>query len=799
MLGSLFSLLLLFLPGYSLLSLEPVNKRLGFKTIDRILFGAICWIFYVVTTTVITRIIAPHLVNETLWVNYILGSVLLGFGAFSTFKRFLKKDVSLHFNLQRITFGGTLPFLVPVLIFTVIITLYTPLIYQWDALGSYLLLGRQLVAEVPSGGGFPSFGDCMPVVPVLYAWFFLLSDTPILRFVPLLIFLWTILVVYALGRKLFPENPHVSYISIVSLASMGSLQWYMAKTSLYPDLLFIFLSACSIYTLIHTREKQTNQVIYLMLGINLALVCLSKQFGVAQVWFVMAVLLSTWFRKRLNSRIWALGVGTFLVAPLIVYYFGLGFVFGLLEGARVSTIYKSLILAAFLPLLFFSALKLRNLQGPRLRGYRIAIIVIPLLLPTLFSVHNFFSIGVPFGFMKAPYIQRISDLGMTFSINTKSSIPSPSLQDLFLKLKDPFLINTFMTTNLVPFLASTSALFLSKSKRLSNNSYLLLAWFFYWLFIFYFQFLPEPLMNYARRRLLLMAIPLSLMVGHGVQRLTSNSWPSWVGTLTYTSITSASLAYLWFFRLDRSQWWLRNLTSLISSTAKANLLEVFFYCLPWVLLIFLARLKRITFITRYPPKVRVYSEKINRSIDGWSIVSMTLLIVLAIAPMMLVNYATRFPERWDPAYYDEADSVKMYSDHGFTPPIDFYCSQLDESDSVSITFGTAPIRYFSNHTFIDLNHPRNWLIHLPLVRSDSVVDLVTYLQRSNIRYFLIPNEVRPERARYEGALETSTLFNLIEASAVVTTNDGQVFKFEKLAEFIPVDLYALTPLPTPSG
>jgi hypothetical protein len=150
---------------------------------------------------------------------------------------------------------------------------------------------------------------------------------------------------------------------------------------------------------------------------------------------------------------------------------------------------------------------------------------------------------------------------------------------------------------------------------------------------------------------------------------------------------------------------------------------------------------------------------------------------------------------WNPAYYDEADSVKPHQYHFFIPILDFYNSQLSNDDYVTIGFGVSPFEYLLNRPFIDLDHPRNWLLYLPLFKLNSTDELLNYLEELDARYFLIPTEYYVFRDKYESALKNSTLFNLIETTEVFASNDGQIYRFKRLAQFSPLVLYVLERLP----
>ena len=62
----------------------------------------------------------------------------------------------------------------------------------------------------------------MPVVPIIYSWFYYICDNPILRFFPIGLFIFVIILVYKIGNIIFLDNKYISYLSVISFISMIS-------------------------------------------------------------------------------------------------------------------------------------------------------------------------------------------------------------------------------------------------------------------------------------------------------------------------------------------------------------------------------------------------------------------------------------------------------------------------------------------------------------------------------------------------------------------------------------------------
>jgi len=780
---SIVSLLLIVLPGYSLFHISWICNKTNFNNMEKFLFGFTIWIFYIVSTIMIMNIIFPNYLNYIYWFNYLLGFILVGYFFYIKIPRFLlnlSKNYKIKLNLMNITRGGSLLFLLFMITFLFIITFYTPIIYQYDALAWYLPEGRQFIKRSSYlSGTWPTFGDTMPVMPIIYSWFYYLSDTPLIRLIPFSFLFLIILLVYTLGIKLSPTNIYVAHISVISLVSMTSLQWYMAKTSLYLDIGFIFLAATSLYALLLTLENKSTQVNFLILGINLSILTLSKEFGIFQAWFIIVFLFFSRFKEIINNRIksWILSIS--LLLPFLMYYliFKIIFSFYNIDTSGNIMPFRFFIVITFLFLFKFTFTKI-NFEVIKFSLFNVILFIIPLFVPIIFIINNLYVIGVPFGTLKEPYVQSLLKLGIIFGYWKPPLISLHSVLDIFFT-------HTIMNINLVPFIIFIIVIliptFLKKINWISN---LLALWFFYSLFIFYF--ISYGTLNGGMvRRILPMAIPMSLMVGKGVHYLVSyKKWSNKVNLITYMSANSLSLAYLWFIKFDITKWWFKNLNSLIQNNKWISYIEFFIYTIPWFLLIILMKKSNSRF-----SRLKRSGKKV------WFMINIILILISVIISIAIFSQSARHVISWNPAYYDEADSVKHYENHFFIPILEFYNSRLSEDESVTIGFGVSPFEYLLKRSFIDLNHPRNWLLYLPLFKLNSTDELLNYLEELDARYFLIPTEKYVFRDKYDSALKNSTLFNLIETSKVFTRTDGQMYLFKRLAEFNPFVLYVLERLP----
>ncbi|MFX0136551.1 MAG: hypothetical protein ACFFDN_23125, partial [Candidatus Hodarchaeota archaeon] len=657
--------------------------------------------------------ISPYYLKYVYCFNYFLGSLLVGYVFFTDIARVRVRKYQIRFSLMSITLGGTLPSILLLIGFIVIITLYTPIIYQYDALARYLIEGRQLVEGSSSiVGTWPMFGDSMPIMSIISSWFFYLSDTPILRFISLTFLFFTIILVYNMGRKFTPENYHVSYVSILALISMISLQWYMAKTSLYIDLCFIFFAASSIYSLMIILEDGTKKIKFFLLGINLSLLLLTKEYGIFHIWFIIGFIIFSQYYKTIKKTYVSLYYNLFLIIPFGVHIFYNFVIYLFTKNINIisSIIFQliSIIISSILQIIIFIS---GNIKSKKINFYNFTIVIIPIFISLLFFINNFILFGTPLGTFKIKYIKALYDINIIYTVKTISQIS-------YLNIPNLFFSNGILAVNLFPIIFYLITSLIQRVHKIQDrNSILLISWFFYSLLLLYYVNLGYIEGGYIRR-ILVFAIPIALMVGKGIQNLLEENFlPHYIGNLTYIFSNSLFLTNIWLIKLESTEWWLRNLDSVVINFVYAHPIEIFFYALPWLFFYIYIKFRKNNFIIK-----KIYSKNIRTK------VSIIIIIISIITPSIIFYQAIKYQKTWNPSYYDEADAVKSYDNHWFIPVLDFYDSQLRDDNYSTVGFGVMPLQYFLKRPFIDLNHPRNWLIYLPLFQSISIDSLLNYLE-----------------------------------------------------------------------
>ncbi|MFX0135782.1 MAG: hypothetical protein ACFFDN_19220, partial [Candidatus Hodarchaeota archaeon] len=398
----------------------------------------------------------------------------------------------------------------------------------------------------------------------------------------------------------------------------------------------------------------------------------------------------------------------------------------------------------------------------------IIFIILPFLIAIIFFTYNIYNINTLVGSFMEVYIQRLSTMKIIFPRFEPSG---PFKHFIYFKPYDIFITNSFIVINLIPFLAFFKDIVWKHMKNNKSSNYLFF-WFLYALFLYYY-FSYGYIKGDSIRVLLPLSIPITLMIGKGAYNVMSgNYWPNWMNVMIYINFASMYLAYLYFFKLDNTKWWMINFNKLTNNLLNASYLEILCYTLPWIFVIIIKKINlNMSFLKRY--------------------LIIIFIITLSVVPASLFIQSLKYVNTYDPRYYDTAYSVENYANHWLIPVIEYYDSHMHDDVGVTIGFGVTSLKYFLKRSFIDLSHPRNWIIYLPLFQNMTGEEVLEYLDKFNIKFFLIPTKLYYTREIYEAALHYSTLFNLIEKNATITHDDSQIFKFKKIEELGAFNLYTI--------
>ena len=153
-----------------------------------------------------------------------------------------------------------------------------------------------------------------PLLPIIYAWVILFTNGLYLRFLPIIYFLLTNLVIFQLSSQVSEKN---GLISVAVFSSMLCIQMLVALCGLYLDLACIFYTTTSIYAVIRMQTEKSHGLIWcIFLGISCALNTLTNEIGVVMAFLIFSFYMLGLFHNVIGKLFFALTIS----APFIFQF-----------------------------------------------------------------------------------------------------------------------------------------------------------------------------------------------------------------------------------------------------------------------------------------------------------------------------------------------------------------------------------------------------------------------------------------------------------------------------------------------
>jgi hypothetical protein len=691
----------------------------------------------------------------------------------------------IHIRIQHPRSWIPLPYILAILVFLTLITLYTPIITQYDALSSYLQITRDLASGYNSPI-HPSFVDRPPAVPILYSLVYLFGGLSAVRMVPLIFLGVLLVVIYKSAAVIEPKYATVRWVSVIAMCSMLVLYIYMSKWSLYVDLGFTLFLSILCYVLLLMYNGRKDNAVFSVFGMISALSIITKEFGVFYFWIFLWLLLVL-FRKSVFGKVverilWS----SLLLSPFLIYHLLSSNIF--LAKTVQANITELTLFRIILVILFFAVFIVLGLpkfiRNISRKNLLVVIVVLPLLISGGYLAHNYLTIGSPFGSYVSFYRAFLRSVGI--EIPGSQIISQSNLGTYLMEAPNFFLSTMLCAPNIIPLLLGLLITFREK-----NDKYkVIVFWFLFSLLFFSFLNLNQLERGFVRY-LMPLTVPSVLLIGIGVHSLLvisriqlSNS------SILYLIINTFSLFYIWFIKGNGSWWWLNNLQNITNQSPLATLSDLSFYTVLWIPLLLYAIIKHKWKTNFSMPKI---------SFNGkWKKILIIPIFLSLLVPFHMLYVTIGYVDKasWNPDYHNQPESILDYSGDHFIEVIKYYQNNLNHDHATTLGMGVSPLDFMLNRPFIDLASDRNKIYFLDLLQEQDLEIVIQTLEKWNISYFLIPREDSGFRIREFTAIsKNSTLFTLIIRSERLSIPQLGNYEFIKLASFKLFDLYILKKIP----
>ena len=618
----------------------------------------------------------------------------------------------------------------------VIITLYSPIIWNWDALAIYLSVAKGIVAT----GGLnynpylPAIAEIStaypPVLPILYAWVMSIVGK-YFRLIPLMFLFIAGLSVYKIGNLVLGNHGY-SFVVLATFLSIPGVQILTGMEGLLADLAFIAYTSAAIYFFISgLLEKDRKKIGLSALAISLSM--LTKGLGVP-IYFLLLAFMVVALQTRFNVR------ASFFATTVSMF----PFLFQFLYPIAVKVIKQSVTRVDVMELsylsntiLFFLFSVLFYLVFKNIKGAEFKANVGDILIFLIFS-----NLGTPF------FIRNIINMKMVsteFLLTSIEIVRDPILRSIFrpppqINILIKFQFQRLFMSGLVgaPFaipvtVGIISFLYTAKKRKNVALSFLL-ACFWELLLIWSFNF-NNSFEVWEFRRPTYFTPLLSIFIVDGIitllKRLRVND-ELLPGVFLFH--TTLSTIYIWYSKVSSNH---LSAGAWVGRASVANIADIFIFAsffLFGVLVSILVNEKTIILHVNALGNTKVWKKSL----------ALILLIVIVLvnicSNLIIISLVLSQITEWNPSYYDTLRSVRYQSQAQALDyeDVEEYFSSNTINKSIILTIGTPFLPYIANNTIIALDNPFSYDYLKPLLEIRDVTQLINRLNQLHINFFLVP-------------------------------------------------------------
>jgi hypothetical protein len=771
--------LLFFLPGILSLHIYLKSKNRTLPFFDLVLAGAILWNFF---------FLVPSLLLG-LFTSFVQGFfsvfMVLSVGVVLLYLLFMGRNlVQGKVSLKEVfpKFGAFQGFQIFYLIliggFVVLLTMFTSIIQNVDAVIYYLPMAKAILQTGRIGYSPLYLSEVAmtypPALPLMYSFIMHATGDIFLRFIPVIFFLLTNMVIFQLASRL--SDRKVGFIAVVAYSSMLATQMLIVLEGLSLDLGYVFYTTMAVYSLLRGFDEG-GRFWYLIAGMSCGLAAVTKETGLLTLLLVLSLLL---FHSRFKLR-----RGIFLITSTLFFTGMQAFEIVASRSSSLTIIsaphLQRFFLVAVLSALLWYLSKRHHLDDSRAvtRSQLIPFLALS-VIPCLFYLRNVLSLGVltP-GF--APSLASAiaeADVPQVWSVLKPPDLSSPLALPFIFHLDWHFILLT-SPVGLIFLIPGVAGLLVVTRRFVRGGERdvpVFLMWFVsllvMWSFLssilawhtYGFSFWP----SFQYRRLYYFAPILSILVGWGFTSLSTRIGLEKHVRLHFLTYNALALACIWLFRQSLESFILRWIF-------EATVMDVILFSSLFVLVLFVP-----VFVKKLGTSWKRHSSKHGPK-KLLPLLPAVVLLANLLLPIYLISVGTSWigREGWDPAFYNQLESSPPgLGREPWLEVIDYYHQNIRE-DYVTVMFNSYVFAYFTNKPTIDPYRSFSYEPLLPLLKIEDEETLIQKLLEMRVRYFLLPKPTAPELySTFETFAERYLLFRMVTQNPAFT--EVEEFTFYRL-------------------
>jgi hypothetical protein len=679
-------------------------------------------------------------------------------------------------------------------VYIVLITLYTPLFINWDAITMYLPMAKAM--QTTGSLLFSPFylSDARmghpPLFPILYAFTMSTFGDFCVKLVPIVYFLFLLILIFKAGSDFFGKD--VAVLSVFLFLVMPSTITYFGDNNLYLDLGFTFYLMASIYFLLKcTRDCEKRNFWCALLGMASGLLFMSKEFGTFLFFVILSLFLFNFVGIAKN-----LYIKTFLATSLSFFpYLFLSAWDILTRLGNVDSYYyirSILILLFFLGYFIVFAFYNKKLSSNHINGAlsKFLLFLIPAGLSMIYMVFNILVRGQVSPIWQFAIESKLASDGIFLPLSTNLDNITWNFFNVY-----NFFIAFPMVLVVVPLVAGLLMFCYNMRKgKLTHEAWIFSLFFLYLFFMWGFNGFPIGGDTYRY------IIPL-ILVAFFLTMTDFTNFP-FFARKSYEDkevkhqfqffLISLAFIYTWFTVDPPHPRLLYNRVVNVQPSATLFDLLIFIvifspYLIPRIRSI--ATTDRRTILQLPIPTRKPKSDLIKKLFFLVLAINISLPVYLLCRSSTIISSYT-----WDPAYYAQLNSIEAFYHEPLIEIADFYSTNINNS-YVTVSFHMQRLAYLMKRPLIDLEWADQVYLLSPVLKSNNQTEIVERLVERNIRYFLLPNLGHYAYPMYSYYYSNFKLFRIVEHQRFERVN-GEVFYFILLKEFTDakVALYELKSL-----
>lgn len=648
-------------------------------------------------------------------------------------------------------------------VYVALVMAFHPLFMEYDAIYVYLPYAKGLVA---TGGFFHSpfaMSDIaltrMPLMPIYYAWGLSAFGAESFRLIPFTLIILTLFAIYKVSQELF-LNHKISLVAPAIFLTLPVILQSISIYSLYVDLPLMAFTVASVFCSIMALKYNETKW-YLFAGLSITLSLLSKESGYI-AFFISICIISLQFSRK--YRLLSLLAVAF---PFCAFFIKDSITYPPSNPLFIEkVIFKQVPIISLLILLSLVLFQVSNSNQSLNRNSikKIFCLLTPTLVAVFFVLRNWFLFGAPtivWNIIVPTNWMRAADLVTSAGSSILPSFFSFSRFDLL--FDSAGLGNLYLIIMVVGFAYIVKMLASRKNLTMAAIAIWLIVVLMDWSFFFNFNFSGNEIrrfLNIAPLISITIAIGFSVFYNRISKQKTKESLSfffAWlfcilvliavsIFQLKFVKLTGNYLSYIIIPKYNE----LFTLPTLLLSLL-----------IPSVLIVLIYLGNKIAVSKRLSNLVKFFMFSRRRKILFSSIILVVIVTASSVPLNVFQTIADVNSSQWDSREYSNKTAVPYWEDY-MPEIINYYNSSISNNyTTVSFGYPTMSITYFLNRSVIDISQTIGAYFILPVVECNNTEELLSLLYKSNIRYFLIPNEHGDFYNQYNASSSRILLLKLI--------------------------------------